>query len=163
MNDLNVFIISTYSAFSVSLHHSITEEQLREAREGEVFFPQYPALPIHLSPLYNNLQRSERVRNSSLTTHAGSQSNLNASLSCLKVENMGLGIGMSWGVSEHQADGLKPLQLQHESEVASWEERNCFEHEAEGSAVRSPQQVRWAQLSSQIKRINSRWTSRWGI
>ena len=95
MNDLNVFIISTYSAFSVSPHHSITEEQLREAREGEVFFPQYPALPIHLSPLYNNLQRSERVRNSSLTTHAGSQSNLNASLSCLKVENMGLGIGMS--------------------------------------------------------------------
>ena len=57
----------------VSQHHD-------PERDSEVF------LPIHLSPLYRNLQKSERSRNSSLTAHAGSQSHLNTSLSCLNIK-----------------------------------------------------------------------------
>ena len=82
MDTNNVFWIEnicTCSAFPVSLASMGSLHQDTE-RETEVF------LPIHLSPLYKNLQKSERSRNSSLTAHAGSQSHLNTSLSCLNIK-----------------------------------------------------------------------------
>ena len=66
-------------ASMVSRHQNLSAEADSE-RESEVF------LPIHLSPLYSHLQNSERSRNSSLTAHAGSQSHLNTSLSCLNIK-----------------------------------------------------------------------------
>ena len=76
-SDISAFPVSLTSV--VSRHQNINEEE--SERESEVF------LPIHLSPLYSpGLQKSERSRNSSLTAHAGSQSHLNTSLSCLNIK-----------------------------------------------------------------------------